>query len=242
MRFKLFSDTHLEFQDPLDPSVLSDVETGDVILAVGDVHRGNQVMDWLKASFPDNRVFFVPGNHEYYRFNMPEVETHMRSRSDDHVTFLNCDTAEHDGYTFIGASLWGEPDSEDFKTHFNDFYVTWNNGRLLNVSDVTTMFNEHKRYLADELPKHDPDKTIVLTHNGPHPGSHHPDYDPGPGTWFFVKDLSDIIYDNQPKLWVHGHTHHPCDYMVGKTRIVNNPRAYRNESPYESFTMKTIET
>ena len=47
----------------------------------------------------------------------------------------------------------------------------------------------------------------------------------------YHSDLSDIMLDNpQIKLWTHGHTHHPFDYVIGETRIVCNPRGYENGS------------
>ena len=36
--------------------------------------------------------------------------------------------------------------------------------------------------------------------------------------------LESIIEEYQPKLWIHGHTHVPCDYKIFATRVVCNPR------------------
>jgi len=35
--------------------------------------------------------------------------------------------------------------------------------------------------------------------------------------------------EHQPKLWIHGHGHDRCDYVLGKTRVVANPLGYPNE-------------
>jgi hypothetical protein len=46
----------------------------------------------------------------------------------------------------------------------------------------------------------------------------------------YHSDLREFILDRpQIKLWTHGHTHHPFDYMIGETRIVCNPRGYEND-------------
>jgi hypothetical protein len=46
----------------------------------------------------------------------------------------------------------------------------------------------------------------------------------------YHSDLSDFILDHpQIKLWTHGHTHHPFDYVIGSTRVVCNPRGYEND-------------
>jgi predicted phosphodiesterase len=45
-----------------------------------------------------------------------------------------------------------------------------------------------------------------------------------------------------PKLIVHGHTHDPCDYMIGETRVICNPRGYPAEHPwYENYQPKIVE-
>ena len=41
---------------------------------------------------------------------------------------------------------------------------------------------------------------------------------------------SGLIEERQPALWVHGHTHDSCDYRVGNTRVICNPRGYENEN------------
>jgi hypothetical protein len=59
----------------------------------------------------------------------------------------------------------------------------------------------------------------------------------------YSSDLDEFI-ENHPeiKLWTHGHTHHPFDYVIGETRIVCNPRGYINHEPAASnFKLLTVE-
>lgn len=39
------------------------------------------------------------------------------------------------------------------------------------------------------------------------------------------------VRERQAKLWlwIHGHSHDRCDYLLGKTRIIANPLGYPNE-------------
>jgi len=41
---------------------------------------------------------------------------------------------------------------------------------------------------------------------------------------FFVCDMAAYVRERQPKLWIHGHSHDRCDYRLGGTRVVANPR------------------
>ena len=36
-------------------------------------------------------------------------------------------------------------------------------------------------------------------------------------------------HEYQPKLWIHGHSHDRCDYLLRKTRVVANPLGYPND-------------
>jgi hypothetical protein len=55
--------------------------------------------------------------------------------------------------------------------------------------------------------------------------------------------MEEFIVDHpQIKLWTHGHTHHPFDYIVGETRVICNPRGYINYEPEASnFKLLTVE-
>jgi Icc-related predicted phosphoesterase len=51
----------------------------------------------------------------------------------------------------------------------------------------------------------------------------------------FASGLEDVIEKYQPDLWIHGHTHVPCDYELCGTRVVCNPRGYPNEISSDGF-------
>jgi Icc-related predicted phosphoesterase len=70
---------------------------------------------------------------------------------------------------------------------------------------------------------------VVLTHHLPAPGSIWPRFVGSPLNAFFMCDMSSHIEARRPKLWVHGHTHTRCDYLLGETRVVANPLGYPKE-------------
>jgi hypothetical protein len=59
----------------------------------------------------------------------------------------------------------------------------------------------------------------------------------------YSSDMEEFIKDRpQIRLWTHGHTHHPFDYMVGETRVICNPRGYIGYEPEASnFELVTVE-
>jgi predicted phosphodiesterase len=87
-------------------------------------------------------------------------------------------------------------------------------------------------------------KYVVCGHHAPSRQSTHPRYKEDVlMNGGYSSDLEDLIM-NRPciKLWTHGHTHEPFDYMIGETRIVCNPRGYINYEPRASeFELKVVE-
>ena len=41
-------------------------------------------------------------------------------------------------------------------------------------------------------------------------------------------------------LWVHGHTHHNVDYMLGSTRVITNQRGYTGFELCKNFNKQLI--
>ena len=89
-----------------------------------------------------------------------------------------------------------------------------------------------------------PQKYVVVGHHAPCKASTHPKYiDDTMMNGAYSSDLSDFILDRPCiKLWVHGHTHDPFDYMIGGTRVVCNPRGYYgHEEQADRFELKFME-
>lgn len=87
-------------------------------------------------------------------------------------------------------------------------------------------------------------KFVVVGHHAPSKASTHPRYKEDTlMNGAYSTDLSEFILDRpQIKLWVHGHTHDPFDYMIGSTRVVCNPRGYfGHERQADLFELKYME-
>jgi hypothetical protein len=87
-------------------------------------------------------------------------------------------------------------------------------------------------------------KVVVLGHHAPSKMSTHPRYkDEVMVNGAYSSDLSEFMLDNRNiKLWTHGHTHEPFDYMIGSCRIVCNPRGYDgHEERADQFELKFVE-
>ena len=109
--------------------------------------------------------------------------------------------------------------------------------------------DDHKEFLmllkaAIDTRKDTHSKFVVVGHHSPSKLSTKPQYE---GEFIingaYSSDLSEFMLDNpQIKMWTHGHTHHPFDYMIGTCRVVCNPRGYdKYEQRADDFELKYFE-
>ena len=106
---------------------------------------------------------------------------------------------------------------------------------------------EHKammQFIKDSIASRPEMPWVVVGHHAPSKMSTKPRYQNDViVNGAYSSDLSEFILDHpQIKLWTHGHTHDPFDYMIGGTRIVCNPRGYINyEGRADEFELLTVE-
>ena len=187
-------------------------------------------------------VVMVMGNHEHYGFQYQKTYAHIAANLPDNIVLLENQTHTIDDVVFVGATLWTDMNKEDELT-------MWHMKSMMNDYKQVTMFNEVKnvyhrltpeKTVADFYRSRDYIKTVVegrydqkfvvVTHHAPTKVSTHPRYvNDTMMNGAYSSDLSKFILENpQIKLWTHGHTHDPFDYMVGSTRVICNPRGYQN--------------
>lgn len=228
MKIQLLSDLHFEFykRDGGFHIIEQTPVVGDVLVLAGDI------MPLLQEDFVHRRleafcakwphVVYVPGNHEYYHTNpyeaKPLLERAAKGFPNLHV--LNPDGFALDGVRFVGGTMWF-PKPADREGLISDFWAI--------KSFEPWVYEEHERHMKFMESEVTPG-TVVVTH-------HLPDILSVPERFktdtrsnaFFVASDTQKIFAGEPQLWLHGHTHNACDYMLGKTRVVANPRGYPGE-------------
>jgi Icc-related predicted phosphoesterase len=98
------------------------------------------------------------------------------------------------------------------------------------VPETACRMHQRSRLFIASALKADPIKTVVVTYHLPHARSIPSRFQGDLLNAAYASDLSEVIEAGRPALWVHGHTHESCDYRVGDTRIVCNPRGYHDEN------------
>ena len=195
-----------------------------------------------RCSFQFPHVIYIAGNHEFYNGKFYAGIDYLREECAKYsnVYFLENDTKIIDDVTFVGATLWTDMNKGDPLTMhaiegmMNDFRIIKNDKRNyapMSARDVASRHARTLQYFRSVLAEQHDRKFVVVGHHSPSFQSAHPMY--AHETLMnggYHSDLSEFIMDHpQIKLWTHGHTHHPFDYVIGETRIVCNPRGYEND-------------
>jgi hypothetical protein len=116
----------------------------------------------------------------------------------------------------------------------------------LSPEDVVAEHVKMKQYIevVTAMLGKNPNKYVVVGHHSPSKQSTHEMY--AHDTVMnggYSSDLDEFIMNHpEIKLWTHGHTHHPFDYMIGETRIMCNPRGYHgHEARADEWKLITVE-
>jgi predicted phosphodiesterase len=230
VRVQLLSDLHFEYDDDGGEAFVRGVEVaGDVLVLAGDIiplvspEAVTRAFGWFCARF--RHVVFVPGNHEYYKTSPAAADAVLAAAAGvlPNLHVLNPGLAVLDGVRFVGATMWfpATPDEQKYRGFLTDFslirdFVPW----------VHETHAAHLAYLRANVRPGD----VVVTHHLPHPKSTPRMFVDSPLNRFFVAgDAGTVLQDAGARLWLHGHTHAPRDYVVGTTRVVCNPRGYPHE-------------
>lgn len=248
MKLHILSDLHLELFG-FNPDAAA-VDRADVVVLAGDIHKGVNGISWARQTFPNKPVIYVVGNHEFYDHFWPRLNDDLREEARRHeVYFLENEAVEVGDLRFLGCTLW--TDFELFGHSRKSQNMRLADAEMLDYKRIDPRASPGEKYfrltarhtlerhqaslawLKEELPKGDPEKTVVVTHHFPNKNSCVPKWQKDPMSSAFGSHLDAGVLLGAG-LWIHGHTHESVDYTIhseisGSTRtarVVCNPRGY----------------
>jgi len=241
MKIAICSDVHLEFGQ----LELKNTEGAEVLILGGDIlvaedlnrHPGDSgpyaamnshryinaqryrdFLDMVNYEFPN--VIYLAGNHEFYGGKWNKTLEVLRSYMENYknIHFLERDCLTVNDVTFIG--------------------------HILRPTNTVSRHVQTRGYIRSVIEGNHDKKYVVCTHHAPSFASIPPEYR---GQHLmngaYASKLEEFILDHpQIKLWTHGHTHDPWDYMIGDTRVFCNPRGYKGyEVSANDFVLKYVD-
>jgi Icc-related predicted phosphoesterase len=233
MKVLVMSDLHLEFA-----ALPVAFPPADVVVLAGDIHLGVRGVQWAAKTFAGVPVVYVHGNHEYYRHAYPRNNQKMKDAAAGSTVRVLCDQSiEIAGVTFVGCTLWtdfaliGARDDAmlECSGQLEDYRLIRISPRYRRMTPrhTLTLHNVSRRFLEERLPSAGPAE--VVTHHAPS-GRSYGGVVPQSGiSAAFASNLDELVERSEPALWIHGHLHQRSDYVIGRTRVICNPRGYPDE-------------
>lgn len=248
MRIWVMSDLHLEFAALPFPLK---IPQADVCVVAGDVLTKGVVpsLQWITANITSHMpVVFVAGNHEFYdaAFGDSILTGKAFAAGINELHFLDGETVEINGVRFAGGSLWTDFDLNGWQeSAMTEAKLRMNDYRKIKFSQKpfrkflpfeTVQKHRHERDVIETAmaaPRGGP--LVVVTHHAPSERSLPSAERRTLIAAAYASDLTSLIEAGKPDLWIHGHIHHHSDYMIGKTRVLANPRGYPGQDTFENF-------
>ena len=236
MKIRYFSDLHLEFRKLFNPKIIKP-GPDEVLILAGDIGKPTLgefciLFDYLSKNF--KKIFYVPGNHEYYskKNHMGVTQTKIPEVLEKYpnVSVLDCDSEVYDGYHFVGCTMWSLVKNHRYK--INDIYSIPG----MNIPFYNLINKEEVEYLTETIDS--PLSSlpgvigrIVITHHIPSEKLISPKYNFSDYNEWFFTDMDDVIKRNNDKIvgWWFGHTHTPSETSYLGVNFHCNPIGYPNE-------------
>jgi Icc-related predicted phosphoesterase len=237
-KVQIISDLHTEFKGGSNKYLDFLKSDAEVLVVAGDL----SVFQYLEKNiiylcdmFPE--VVYVTGNHDYYHASFHYIDEMMMNLQAklDNFNWLNNSKINIGGVRFIGATLWFEENAESknklVQRYISDFSV---------IKDCDPIafhrYDETLRYFEKEMQEGD----FVVTHQMPSFRSIPPRFEKSLLNCYFANPLDDFIRRKKPAFWIHGHTHDPCRYIIGKTQLICNPLGYSHERLHPQFKERLV--
>jgi predicted phosphodiesterase len=246
----VLSDIHLELTTDWDLPGPADRPDFDVLVMAGDlVPQMERGVKWLVERVPDRPIVYIAGNHEAYRADIDRtLQKAKLAAAGSNVFVMEDETTVIGGVRFVAGTLWtdfqlfGDPEAamRAAGANMNDYRLirTNNYARRLSPTDTLARHRSTQAYIESELARTFGGQTVVVTHHGPYLGAMRQGHERDIISAAYVSDLSSLIEQHQPAVWIYGHTHRSDDTMIGRTRIVSNSKGY---GPHPALRLTTWE-
>jgi len=244
MTIQYCSDLHLEMaenlrfltRNPLTP-------TGEMLVLAGDImpidapSKFNDFINFVSDHY--SAVYWVPGNHEYYGFDLAERPSPLYEKIRDNFFLVNNQAVTLGETRLIFSTLWSRisPDREwDIQRSISDFHTIRENGRKITPSYFSMLHGESLAFLEAALSTKGKERTVVVTHHVPTLLNYPAVYKKSPLTEAFAVELFDLIADCGADYWIYGHHHiNTPAFTIGKTKMMTNQLGYVRQYEHQSF-------
>jgi len=244
MKLQYVSDLHLEFpankeflkQHPLQP-------VGDVLVLAGDIvpfavmDRFKDFFSYLSDHF--ETTYWLPGNHEYYRFDIAEKSGVLHEKIRSNVFLVNNTAVVYQNTKLVFSTLWSKI-SEGYQWQIerslNDFHVIKNKGFRFSAEAYNQLHEQCLSLVQTEIENNTEEKLAVFTHHCPTFLNYPEQYKGDILNEAFATELYDLIETSNISSWVYGHHHtNTPAFTIGNTKLLTNQLGYVEQNEHGLF-------
>ena len=238
------SDLHLEFPEnkqflktnPLKPMGDVLVLAGDIVpFAVMDKHK--DFFSYISDHF--ETTYWIPGNHEYYYFDLAGKCGTLNENIRTNVHLVNNLSVEQDSVRLVFSTLWSKISQANrwqIEQSVSDFRVIKFNDFRFSSDQFNHLHDECLLFIKQELHHNYSGKTVVVTHHVPTFMNYPEKYRGDVLNEAFAVELYDLIEDSGPDFWIFGHHHfNGSDFKIGKTNLATNQLGYVKYGEHKYF-------
>jgi predicted phosphodiesterase len=236
VKIQYWSDIHLEFPENAKYIMERRIDvTGEILVLAGDIaywderHFNHPFFDKISRKF--EKVFWVPGNHEFYNgFDLSVIDNPVKIEIRDNVFLVN-NWVESIGDTdLFFTTLWSKIKARNafyIEQKVNDFHLINYKDETLTAQDFNQLCSVACSFLETSLRESIAKNRVVVTHHCPTQLSNPAEYQRSQINEAFVVELDEFIANNHIDYWIFGHTHgNEPEVNINGTRIVTNQLGY----------------
>ena len=234
------SDLHVDYNNSADSFVKAYENYNGYLIVAGDfaevANDDSVFFSAFEELFEKNSeiyVIFICGNHEYYGSTIENthslIANWVEEKDMDRFFFLHegMELFYAESTLFIGSTLWypDHPDVYLLQNNINDFSQIQDFYQSVPIGQNARIKERIKSIGSIK------EDQIWVFHHLPSYQSVSPNYRGDRLNCYYVDpEMEKLILEQQPRLVIHGHTHHPCMYQIGKTWVVCNPKGYGKQN------------
>jgi predicted phosphohydrolase len=244
LKIQYASDLHLEFpankeflkHHPLKPVGEVLVLAGDIVpLAVMDKHK--DFFSYLSDHF--NTTYWLPGNHEYYHFDIVEKSGVLNEAIRSNVFLVNNTSVVHEQVKLLFSTLWSKISPAyqwQIEKSLNDFHSIKYKGYRFSAEHYNQLHAESLAFIESELNTNLEKSVAVFTHHCPTFLNYPEQFKGDALNEAFAVELHGLIESSEIACWVYGHHHiNTPEFVIGKTKLLTNQLGYIHQNEHTEF-------